>query len=207
MVELLLKSVNFVYLFTNVCHIYDAVNTCTRVYHTLQVYFLLGKKYTFFSPGSRRNINCVEYYKQIAFYNGTSFMYDRFHAKGDFWMELRKFLTIKALISIIFGLLFLLFPAFSMSIFGVSLDAVGVMVTRYFGVVILGIGLICAFYRSKDFRALVDLLLALFITGTLGFIVALSAQLSGLLNFLGWLVVLIWLLLAIGLGYFRFSRP
>ena len=122
-------------------------------------------------------------------------------------MELRKFLTIKALISIIFGLLFLLFPAFSMAMFGVSLDAVGVVMTRYFGVGMLGIGLICSFYRGKDFRALSDLLLALFITDTLGFIVALSAQLSGLLNFLGWLVVLIWLLLAVGLGYFRFSRP
>ncbi len=122
-------------------------------------------------------------------------------------MELRKFLTIKALISIIFGLLFLLFPAFTISIFGVSLEAVGVIMTRYFGVGMLGIGLICTFYRGKDFRALSDLLLALFITDTLGFIVALSAQLTGMFNFLGWLIVLIWLLLAIGLGYFRFIRP
>ena len=121
-------------------------------------------------------------------------------------MELRRFLTIKALIGIIFGLLFLLFPAFTMSLFGVSLDAVGVIMTRYFGVAMLGIGLVCFFYRVKDFRVLSDLLLALFITDTLGFIVALSAQLTGLLNFLGWLVVLIWLLLAVGLGYFRFSR-
>jgi len=78
--------------------------------------------------------------------------------------------------------------------------------TRYFGVTMLGIGLLCSFYRGKDFRVLSDLLLVLFITDTLGFIVALSAQLTGLLNFLGWLVVLIWLLLAVGLGYFRFSR-
>ena len=118
-------------------------------------------------------------------------------------MKISSFLTFKAIVSIVFGVLFLLFPAGSMSIFGVSLGAEGIFMTRYFGVGMLGIGLICASYRNRDRNTLAGILLALFIADSAGFIVALTGQLSGLVNSLGWVIVLIWLFFAAGMGYYR----
>lgn len=121
-------------------------------------------------------------------------------------MRLSRFLLIKGVITFLFGILFLLLPAGTMSLFGVTLEQVGVFMTRYFGVAMIGIGLICLIEKNKAFHALEGILLSLFITDTIGFVVALQAQLSGLLNALGWFIVLIWLLLALGLGYFRFFK-
>jgi hypothetical protein len=49
--------------------------------------------------------------------------------------------------------------------------------------------------------------LAIFVGDTIGFIVALLAQLAGTVNALGWLIVALYLLLALGFGYFQFSKP
>ncbi len=48
------------------------------------------------------------------------------------------------------------------------------------------------------------LVLGLFVADTLGFVVILLAQLAGLMTAFGWVFVLLWLLLAAGLGYLRF---
>ena len=78
--------------------------------------------------------------------------------------------------------------------------------TRFFGACLIGIGLICWFDKSADYKALQGITLALFIGDTIGFIVALLGQLNGLMNSLGWIIVAIWLVLAFGLGYFRFFK-
>ena len=71
-----------------------------------------------------------------------------------------------------------------------------------------GIGVRHWFARNIADRAgLQGIILALYIADTIGFIVALHAQLSGLMNALGWSDVGIWLLLALALGYFRFLKP
>jgi len=40
-----------------------------------------------------------------------------------------------------------------------------------------------------------------------GFVVALINQLSGLVNALGWSTVALYLLFALGYGYFQFKKP
>ncbi|MFC1819902.1 hypothetical protein ACFLZG_02300, partial [Thermodesulfobacteriota bacterium] len=55
--------------------------------------------------------------------------------------------------------------------------------------------------ESEGRRAII---LALFISDAIGFIVALIGQLSGAVNALGWSTVIIYLLLALGFGYFQF---
>jgi hypothetical protein len=93
------------------------------------------------------------------------------------------------------------------SLYGITLDAGGIMMTRFLGACLIGIGLICWLDREADPEALQGITLALCIGDTVGFLVALLGQLSGLLNALGWVNVVIWLLLALGLGYFRFLKP
>ena len=78
--------------------------------------------------------------------------------------------------------------------------------TRYVGACLIGIGLVCLLCRSVADNALRGITLALFIGDMVGFIVALIGQLSGIMNALGWMCVAIWLLLAFGLGYYRFLK-
>lgn len=123
-------------------------------------------------------------------------------------MKLSAFLSIKAVMCFVFGIPMLLAPMGVMPLFGVALDPPGALMTRFFGVALIAVGLICWFLRdAAESATRRDVLLALFVGDTLGFIVALAGQRAGLMNPLGWVVVAIWLLLALGLGYFRFLRP
>ena len=122
-------------------------------------------------------------------------------------MKLSNFLVVKAVISLVFGIVFALVPAVAMSLYGITLDPAGIMMTRFLGACLIGIGLICWLDRDADPKALQGITLALCIGDTVGFLVALVSQLSGLANALGWVNVVIWLLLALGLGYFRFLKP
>jgi hypothetical protein len=122
-------------------------------------------------------------------------------------MKLSSFLVVKAIISLAFGIGFVAIPVAVWSIYGVTLDPVGILMTRFLAACLIGIGLICWFSRNADSNTLKGITLSLFIADTIGFIVALSGQLSGNMNTLGWIVVAIWLLLALGLGYFRFLKP
>ena len=123
-------------------------------------------------------------------------------------MNLATFLTIKSIISLAFGIAFALAPAAAMSLYGLTLDPVGILMSRYVGAALIGIGLVCWFARSSaDSKLRQGVILSLFIADTIGFIAGLSGQLAPPASPLGWVNVAIWLLLALGLGYFRFLKP
>jgi len=121
-------------------------------------------------------------------------------------MKLSSFLVVKTVISLLFGIGFVLMPAVVMSIYGVTLDSAGILMAQYFGACLIGIGLACWLFKYGDPDALKCLTLALFVADTLGFIISMLGISSGLVNALGWLNVAIWLFLALGLGYFRFMK-
>jgi hypothetical protein len=123
-------------------------------------------------------------------------------------MKLANFLVFKAIVELAFGIPTVLVPVQLLSLYGVTLDPAGTFMARCVGASFIGIGLLCWFIRTTaDPKTLQGIILALFITDALSFIVTLSVQLSGLMNALGWSAVAIWLLLALGLGYFRFVKP
>ena len=122
-------------------------------------------------------------------------------------MKLSSFLAAKAIISLAFGIGFVAIPTAVWSMYGVTLYPVGILMTRFMAACLIGIGLLCWITRNADFNTLKGITLSLFIGDTIGFIVALSGQLGGLMNTLGWIIVAIWFLLALGLGYFRFLKP
>lgn len=122
-------------------------------------------------------------------------------------MKLNSFLAVKSLVSVLFGIAFLAVPDWSMSLFGVTLDPSGALMTRYLGAALIGVALLCLLTGRAPASALQrDVVLSLFVFDTLGFILALVGQLSAVFNALGWVIVVIWLLLAAGLGYFRFLK-
>ena len=77
----------------------------------------------------------------------------------------------------------------------------------YFGAMLVGIALICYFASNAAASALrKKVILSLAVCDTLGLILALIAQFSGKFNGLGWILVLLWAVLAFFLFYFFFTE-
>lgn len=122
-------------------------------------------------------------------------------------MKLSVFLTIVAIVAFVFGILFILIPGALLSLYGISLSAGGQLVARLFGAALLGYSILnWAAKNAEDSQARKAIILAQFIGNTLGFIVALIAQLAGVVNALGWSTVVIYFLLALGFCYFQFRK-
>ena len=121
-------------------------------------------------------------------------------------MKLSHFLSVKAIISLLFGVILVAVPVEFMSVFGVVLDPAGSVMARLLGAMLVAVGLICWAERSKEPNQLKGITFSLFVGDSIGFVILLMAQLTGMFNALGWANVAFWLLLAIGLGYFRFVQ-
>jgi len=123
-------------------------------------------------------------------------------------MNLKTLMVIKAVVTLIFGVGFVLIPMTVMSWYGLELGAGGAYMTRLFGAAFIVICL-ALWLGRKDAgsAALKGLVIGVFIGDVIGFIVSLSVQIKGLVNALGWLTVILYLLLAIGFGYYAFRKP
>ena len=122
-------------------------------------------------------------------------------------MKLNTFMVISAIVAFIFGLGFILAPVPVMSLYGVTLDASGEFLGRYMGASFIGLAFLAWETRNaaaSQMRRVV--LIALFITTVLGFVVAVYDKFAGVGNALVWLSVVIYLLLALGFGYFSFIK-
>ena len=118
-------------------------------------------------------------------------------------MKLKTLLIIKAIVCLFFGTGILLVPNFIYSIFGATLAAGGVFAAREYGASLIGNLMLTWFARnSQDSEARWAIILALFVYDAIGAIVTLISIFSGALNSLAWLVVVLYLLLALGFGYF-----
>lgn len=120
-------------------------------------------------------------------------------------MKVGVFLKIKSVLSIFSGLCQLLAGNVLLPLYGVTLDRAGTLFLHWTGSFLLGIGLICWFAskaEKSDLRQ--GVLLSLFICDSVGFVAALMAQLAGVSNVLGWFNVALFLVLALGLGWYRF---
>jgi hypothetical protein len=78
---------------------------------------------------------------------------------------------------------------------------------RYFGVALIGIGLVCWLARDvTDGKAQRSIILALLISNIIGVIVSVQGTLSGVMSAVGWSAVGIYVLLGLGVAYL-FMRP
>ncbi len=136
-------------------------------------------------------------------------------------MKSKTFLMIKAVISIVIAFFVLFLPITFLNWFLKSplslaqipdpflgLVDLAKLGFGYFGAMLLGVAFICFFASSAAASALrKKVILSLAIADTVGFILALIAQFSGKFNGMGWILVVIWLLLALLLAYFYFLKP
>jgi len=122
-------------------------------------------------------------------------------------MKFSTFMVVYAVVSAVFGLGFVLMPGQLLPIYGVNPDAAMRLIGQFFGAALLSLALLSWLVRnlgdSETRRAIV---LALLVGETIGFIMALIGQLNGIFNVLGWSVVVVYLVFALGLAYFQFSK-
>ena len=123
-------------------------------------------------------------------------------------MRFKILMIIKAVVCLSLGTLILLVPEFTYGLFGITLTPGGTFPAREYGAALIGTLLITWFARnSSESDSLRAIILGLCVYDAIGFVVTLIAQLSGLLNVLGWSVVVLYLFFAVGFGYFLVKSP
>ncbi len=124
-------------------------------------------------------------------------------------MNLKTLLLFTAVVALLFGLSFLIIPKETLGWYGVIMvPKGGILVARLLGANMLGVAVLAWLARplgASEARSAI--VLSLIVIDGLGFIASLLAQLGGGINNLGWSTVILYLLLFLGLGYFRFIKP
>ena len=123
-------------------------------------------------------------------------------------MKLHTVMVINAVAGIAFGLGFIFAPAQSLLLYGHAPTAGLSYLAQLLGAALLSFGLLTwAARNSGDSEARRAILLALVVGYTIGFVLALIAQIRGVENVFGWSTVATYLLLALAFAYFRFVKP
>jgi hypothetical protein len=118
-------------------------------------------------------------------------------------MTIKTFFAIFAVLSVLFGVGFVLAPAQVLVNYGVESSPAIALMSRLFGGTLLAMAVIL--WSARDFHdqaALRAVLIGLGVSGAVNFIVSTAAASSGTVNALGWTTVVIYLVAAVGSGYF-----
>jgi hypothetical protein len=118
-------------------------------------------------------------------------------------MNAKQYLTITALLAVIYAIGFLVIPGRLLILYGTpDPDPHIVLTAQYFGVALLSLGLIVWFVRNcADNATIRGVLIASVIGDVVGFLLTLWGITQGILNASGWSTVVIYGLLAIGALY------
>lgn len=123
-------------------------------------------------------------------------------------MKLKLFLVINAVLFVPFSTAMLLIPKLLFSIFGIDLDADGILMARVFAAALFNFGLICYLIRSENIfgAGIRAILIGNFIFHALDAVSTGVASYTGVMNSLGWMFFGLHLVLAIGFLYFLTNR-
>ena len=120
-------------------------------------------------------------------------------------MNVKSFFTIHAIIALVFGLGFIVIPAQLVALYGGELNVAGVFMARLFGSALFTYAAVLWLARdTEDSTARRAIISGFFFTMFIGAGVALHAQLTGVVNVLGWSTVALYV--ALGIGYGMLSR-
>jgi uncharacterized membrane protein YfcA len=123
-------------------------------------------------------------------------------------MRTNTLFLIAGILALLFGLGFLLVPATMLPVYGVAAEPAVVLMSRFFGVAMVHLGV--TLYLLRDVRepaTQYTLSLAGVIGSALGVVVALMAVLGHLVNAVGWSTVVIYALLLLGYVSCLRTRP
>ncbi len=123
-------------------------------------------------------------------------------------MTFRTLLLIKALVCLVFGIGLLAVPASVFEVLGGALAGAGLFTAREYGAAMIGTLLLCWF--AKDVRAADArraILLDLLLYDAIGVVITLHVVVTGVLDALGWGIVVIFACFAVGAGYVLLKEP
>jgi hypothetical protein len=122
-------------------------------------------------------------------------------------MKLETFLTIAAVIAIVFGLGFLAAPALMLTQYGIVASPGTVIMARFFGAVLLNLGFVLFLARRvSEPVTRTGIVRGSLIGALLGLLVAIHGQRVGAVNALGWSTVAVYTFLLLGYAYFAFAK-
>jgi hypothetical protein len=117
-------------------------------------------------------------------------------------MTFRTLLIIKAVVCLVFGVFLLFGPAALLGLLGAELNDAGTFTAHEYGAALIGILLLTWFAKDvKAADARGAILLDLFIYDFIGVVITFLVVVSGVLNVLGWAIVVVYLFFTVGSGY------
>jgi len=123
-------------------------------------------------------------------------------------MDTKLYLTIAAIVAIIYGLGFFLIPGYLVLHYGQPPEAHVVLNIRFFGSLLLALGVIQWLARDvKDWTALRAILIGLVVGDVVGGVTNVWATNEGLLNSLAWSSTIVYILLTLGALYCLYNGP
>lgn len=122
-------------------------------------------------------------------------------------MKFKVLLIINAILAFVSGVTCVIMPAQLLSQYDVSLSPMGLVIYQFWGVALIGLGMLTWFIRSITEVALQKrIAIALLITNGLSVAMAIRGQFAGA-NASGWSTVVLFLLLTLGWGIFMLIKP
>jgi hypothetical protein len=122
-------------------------------------------------------------------------------------MKLRTFLIIAGILALGYGLGLILMPAFMNSTYGFGTSPSEILLSRFFGVELLVLGVISWLEKDYSLANARPLITGSLIGDGVGAIFALVGTLNGVMNSTGWLACAIYFFLTLGFAYFQFMAP
>jgi len=118
-------------------------------------------------------------------------------------LKLSTLFAVNAVFALIGGLGLLFMPQQIMANYGTNLNEGGKLVTQLFSTVLFGIAIISWLFRNvKDKSAQVAVLWGFVVAHGASFIIAFASVLSGALNQMGWIDIILHGTFAAGFGYY-----
>jgi hypothetical protein len=121
-------------------------------------------------------------------------------------MNFKNLMIIKALVSLVFGIFLLAAPDALFSFLGATLGVGGMFPAREYGSALIGNLFLCWFAKdAAESEARRAIIIGLFVYDLIALIVTTITVIAGVLNPLGWLIVLVYLFFTLGFGYFLYK--
>lgn len=122
-------------------------------------------------------------------------------------MNLNTLFVVNFILALVFGLGLMFVPSTIADIYATELTPAGAFMGQLFGACLIGFAILSWFARGiAEFATRQIFALMFFVGYVLAFVISLLAQTKGVLNSLGWVNVVVYAVLAIGFGFFRFTK-
>ncbi len=118
-------------------------------------------------------------------------------------MNVRAYFAVFAVLALLFGIAFVLAPGPVLANYGItSTNPPLALMSRLFGATLLALAVIQWMARDFDAAPRRAVLIGVGVADAVAFLIAIAAVIAGTINALGWSTVIIYLVGAVGAGYF-----